>query len=168
MKKVIQGVVAIAAALLLCPEMDVLAAEYQLVELGEYGRPWLVDDTQEQIDEEIELGEMELLAQLVHAEAGNQSLYGKRLVADVVLNRVRSDEFPNTVHEVIFQPGQFSVVNNGAWEKAAYNMEETDYTAVSYEWDNLTNTEVLYFNNSSNVSGGGKPFKVGDHWFNTQ
>ncbi len=156
MKKVIQGVVAIAAALLLCPEMDVLAAEYQLVEMGEYGRPWLVDDTQEQIDEEIELGEMELLAQLVHAEA------------DVVLNRVKSDEFPNTVHEVIFQPGQFSVVNNGAWEKAAYNMEETDYTAVSYEWDNLTNTEVLYFNNSSNVSGGGTPFKVGDHWFNTQ
>ena len=129
---------------------------------------FLHNDTLEDIAEEQRLGDMELLAQLVHAEAGNQSLYGKRLVADVVLNRVRSPLFPDTVEEVIFQEGQFSVVNNGEFIKAAYNMEESDYKAVETEWENLTNTQVLYFNNSKHVGGNGKPFKVGAHYFNSQ
>ena len=129
---------------------------------------FLYKDTLEDIAEEQRLGDMELLAQLIHAEAGNQSLYGKRLVADVVLNRVRSPLFPDTVEEVIFQEGQFSVVTNGAFNKAAYNMEESDYKAVEAEWDNLINTSILYFNNSKNVGGEGKPFKVGAHYFNTQ
>ena len=123
---------------------------------------------EDDIAEEQRLGDMELIAQLIQAEAGNQSLDGKRLVADVIINRVNSPLFPNTVEEVIFQdcPLQFSVTKNGAWEKAAYNMEESDYKAVELEWDNPTNTKVLYFNNSKNVGGSGKPFKVGDHYFN--
>lgn len=40
------------------------------------------------------------LAQLVEAEAGTQGFYGKQLVADVVLNRVDSDIFPDTIHGV--------------------------------------------------------------------
>ena len=123
---------------------------------------------EDDIAEEQKLGDMELIAQLIQAEAGNQSLDGKRLVADVIINRVNSPLFPNTVEEVIFQdcPLQFSVTKNGAWEKAAYNMEESDFLAVELEWDNPTNTKVLYFNNSKNVGGSGKPFKVGDHYFN--
>lgn len=129
---------------------------------------FLYKDTYEDIAEEQRLGDMELLAQLIQAEAGNQSLYGKRLVADVVLNRVRSPLFPDTVEEVIFQEGQFSVINNGAFNKAAYNMDDSSYKAVETEWDNLTNTSILYFNNSKKVGGDGKPFKVGSHYFNTQ
>ncbi|SFU32911.1 cell wall hydrolase [Butyrivibrio sp. INlla21] len=164
MKKFLKGVAGLTAALLLCLNLDIEAYAEQIVEQGEYNRPWFY--TEEDIAEEIRLGEMELLAQLVHAEAGNQSLYGKRLVACVVINRVKSEDFPNTVEEVIFQDGQFSVVKNGAFDDAAYNMEDTDYEAVSLEWDNQTNEDILYFNNSKNVSGSGKPFKVGDHWFN--
>ena len=112
---------------------------------------------EDDIAEEERLGDMELVAQLIQAEAGNQSLDGKRLVADVIINRVNSPLFPNTVEEVIFQDGplQFSVTKNGAC-----------YKAVELEWDNPTNTKVLYFNNSKNVGGSGKPFKVGDHYFN--
>ena len=164
MKKFMKGAVGLSTALLLCLNLDTKIYAGTIIEQGEFNRPWyFVDD---EIEEEIKLGEMELLAQLVHAEAGNQSLYGKRLVADVVLNRVKSDLFPDTVEEVIFQEGQFSVVKNGAFNKAAYNMEDTDYEAVSLEWDNQTNETILYFNNSKNVSGSGKPFKVGDHYFN--
>lgn len=140
-------------------------------EIGQYGRPMdlvyeVEGDSNEQIEEEIKLGDMELIAQLVEAEAGNQDLYGKRLVVDVVLNRVESPDFPNTVEEVIFQKGQFSVVTNGAFEKAAYNMKESDYMAVAMEYELHSNKDVLYFNNSSKVSGTGTPFKVGGHWFN--
>ena len=82
------------------------------------------DPTEEEIEEEIRFGEMELIAQLVMAEAGNQDLTGKRYVADVVLNRVDSDEFPNTVEEVIFQENQFSVIENGAFDEAGWTITE--------------------------------------------
>ena len=146
--------------------LPVSAAGY--TEVGEYGRPFVlaVADSDEQIEEEIRLGELEMLAQLVEAEAGNQDFEGKCLVVDCVLNRVESPEFPDTISEVIFQEGQFSVINNGAWEKAAWNMKESDYAAVMVETELHTNKEVLYFNNCKSVSGTGTPFKVGGHWFN--
>ena len=139
-------------------------------EVGEYGRPFVIatEDSDEQIAEEIYLGELELLAQLVEAEAGNQPFEGKCLVADVILNRVESPDFPDTISEVIFQknPIQFSTVYNGAFEKAAWNMKESDYAAVMYEVEMHENKEFLYFNNSPDVSGTGTPVKVGGHWFN--
>lgn len=75
--------------------------------------------TPDDVSEEIRQGEMELIAQLVQAEAGNQGLSGMRLVVDVVLNRVESDKFPNTVEDVIFQKNAFSVIDDGAFDKAA-------------------------------------------------
>lgn len=56
---------------------------------------------------------LDLLARLVEAEAGAESYSGKLAVAKVVLNRVVSNEFPNTIREVIYQSGQFSPVGNG-------------------------------------------------------
>ena len=60
-----------------------------------------------------------MLAQLVQAEAGNQPLTGMRFVVDVVLNRVDDERFPNTIEGVIYQKGQFSVIRNGQFDKAA-------------------------------------------------
>lgn len=165
MKKSIFGLAGFMLAGLLLFKGKAYAAGY--TEVGQYGRPFVVTmDTPEQIEEEIRLGDMELLAQLVEAEAGNQDFTGKCLVVDVILNRVESPEFPNTIPEVIFQDGQFSVIKNGAFDKAGWNMKEDDYAAVAVEMEMHKNKEVLYFNNSSCVSGSGTPFRVGGHWFN--
>ena len=59
--------------------------------------------------------ELKLLACLVHSEAGNQSYEGKLAVANVVLNRVKSSKYPNTIEKVIYQSGQFTVATNGSW-----------------------------------------------------
>jgi len=53
------------------------------------------------------------LSHIIYAESGNQSLEGKIAVGNVVLNRVASSKFPNTVYEVIFQRNQFTPVSNG-------------------------------------------------------
>ena len=53
------------------------------------------------------------LSRIIFAEAGNQPMAGRVAVGTVILNRVASDRFPNTVKEVIFEPNQFSPVNNG-------------------------------------------------------
>lgn len=65
--------------------------------------------------------ELKLLACLVHAEAGNQSYEGKLAVANVVLNRVKSSKYPNTIEEVIYQPGQFTVSSSGSLDKQLDN-----------------------------------------------
>lgn len=166
MNRVLLGAMAVLSGLLFyCQKVE--AVGYS--EIGQYGRPgclvYETEDSDEQIAEEIYLGELELLAQLVEAEAGNQDFEGKCLVVDVVLNRVESPDFPNTISEVIFQDGQFSVITNGAFDKAAWNMQESDYAAVMVETELHTNRDVLYFNNCSTVSGAGNKFKVGDHWF---
>ena len=53
------------------------------------------------------------LSRIIYAESGNQSLEGKIAVGNVVLNRVASTQFPNTVYGVIFQRNQFTPASNG-------------------------------------------------------
>ena len=55
-----------------------------------------------------------LLSKLVYAEARGESYKGQVAVAAVVLNRVRSSSFPNTISGVIYQTGAFSCVSNGS------------------------------------------------------
>lgn len=54
-----------------------------------------------------------LLARLVHGEARGEPYTGKVAVAAVVLNRVKSAAFPNTISGVIFQAGAFDCVRDG-------------------------------------------------------
>lgn len=54
------------------------------------------------------------LARVMYAEAGNQGLKGQMAVGNVVLNRVESAIFPNTVHGVLAQKNQFSTYKGGA------------------------------------------------------
>ena len=59
----------------------------------------------------------EILLQIVEAEAGTEDLKGRVLVANVILNRVRDPEFPDTVTDVVFEynngVAQFSPVDDG-------------------------------------------------------
>ena len=155
--------VALAVGMFVCSPISVKAEAAKSTEVNEYQTPF------GNITDEEQLSDMYLLAQLVQAEAGNQSLEGKRLVVDVVLNRVADPRFPNTVEEVIFQQYkgyyQFSVVKNGAWDKAAKNMSDDDYDAVSLEYEEKTNSEVIYFNCGSYVPKTTALFKEGGHYF---
>lgn len=50
----------------------------------------------------------ELLCRIAYAEAGNQGLRGMGLIMECVMARVADPHFPDNVHDVIFQPHQFS------------------------------------------------------------
>ncbi len=60
--------------------------------------------------------ELNLLARLVSGEARGEPYIGQVAVAAVVLNRVRSDDFPDTIAGVIFQPGAFDAVWDGQFD----------------------------------------------------
>lgn len=59
--------------------------------------------------------DLDLLARIINAEAGCDWIpdWVQRMVGSVVLNRVKSKHFPNTIREVIYQPGQYGPVYNG-------------------------------------------------------
>lgn len=61
--------------------------------------------------------ELRLMASIINCEAGGESFQGKMAVGIVVMNRVSSKAFPNTVRKVIYQRGQFSPVRNGILNK---------------------------------------------------
>lgn len=63
--------------------------------------------------------DLKLLACLVHAEAGTQSYEGKLAVANVVLNRVKHSG--DSIKDVIYAPGQFSVASSGSLAKQLSN-----------------------------------------------
>lgn len=58
-------------------------------------------------------GDIDLLAAIIECEAGGEPYTGKVAVGNVVMNRVKSAVFPNTVLEVIYQNRQFSPVGSG-------------------------------------------------------
>lgn len=60
--------------------------------------------------------ELSLLARLVSGEARGEPYIGQVAVAAVVLNRVHSDDFPDTISGVIFQPGAFDAVWDGQFD----------------------------------------------------
>ncbi len=57
--------------------------------------------------------DLNLLSRLVYGEARGEQYKGQVAVAAVVLNRVKSSSFPNTVAGVIYQAGAFDVVSDG-------------------------------------------------------
>lgn len=85
-----------------------------------------------------------LLAKIAMAEAEGQSTKGKALVICVVLNRTKSDGFPNTVHDVIYEKNQFSPILNGRFDRVEPNKD--CYKAlkmVKSGWDKSNG--ALYF-----------------------
>ncbi len=73
------------------------------------------DDAKPKYTEE----DLDLLARIINAEAGCSWIpdWVQQMVGSVVLNRVNSSLFPNTIRDVIYQPGQYGPVWNGSINK---------------------------------------------------
>lgn len=116
--------------------------------------------------EEAYYNSVELMAKVVEAEAGNQNLLGKRMVADVILNRVRDEDFPNTIVDVIFQKNAFAVIDNGMYEQV--EISEETWTAVWMELEEVSYPGLFYFCSTGFREYGTPWNKIGDHYFNTK
>ena len=147
-------------------EAEVAAERERWKQMEQAGSIPVTDLTEEDIKEMDYWGELELLAAVVEAEAGNQDMTGKRLVVDVVLNRVDSPLFPDTITEVLEQSGQFSTMWNGAVEDAGWHMQEDDYTAVMMEVTGVRLDYDIYYFTAGEYNASCKPAYIhGDHFF---
>lgn len=104
----------------------------------------------------------ELLAALIFCEAGNQPYEGQVAVGAVVMNRVESASYPNTISEVIYQSGQFTPAMTGWLDSVRANAGYTA-SAMQAAEDALAGSspvgDCLYF------STGGWGMQIGDHYF---
>ena len=129
---------------------------------------YLIVNSPEQEDvqtRQISDSDRDLIAQTIAAEAENQPLEGKILIAHVILNRVDNEAFPDTVEGVISAPGQFTTWHNGQIQKVVPTVE--DYEAVKLALRGENQEPVFFFRNQ-HYHGCGKPYtQVGDHYFST-
>ena len=106
--------------------------------------------------------EKELLASLIFCEAGNQPYEGQVAVGAVVMNRIKSSSYPDTMEEVIYQSGQFSPAMSGWLDRVRATQGYTEAAMQAAE-DALAGSnpigDCLYF------SVGGYGTRIGDHLF---
>ena len=110
--------------------------------------------------------ELDILLRCVEAEAGNQSLEGRQLVADVILNRVKDGKWPDTITEVIKKPYEFESYWNGAMARVI--VSDLTRQAVELELEEIGYPGLFYFT-AGRYNKWGTPWKqVGDHYFSTK
>ncbi|KHF41654.1 cell wall hydrolase [Halalkalibacter okhensis] len=90
--------------------------------------------------------ELDLLARIVRAEAQTEPFEGKVAVADVVLNRMESKQFPDTIKEVIYEPGQFEPVANGQIDKPADEESIEAVDAALTDMRDITEDSLFFYN----------------------
>lgn len=107
-------------------------------------------------------GELDLLAAIIQCEAGGESHEGKVAVGAVILNRVRSESFPDTISEVVYQSGQFSPAASGILSGVLSGGARSDCYQAAQDALNGVNPvgDALYFN-----SGCGRGLQIGNQHF---
>ncbi|MGG3889522.1 spore cortex-lytic enzyme [Metabacillus fastidiosus] len=112
--------------------------------------------------------DVQLMANAVHGEARGEPYVGQVAVAAVILNRVNSPSFPNTVSGVIFEPRAFTAVADGQiWLTPNETSKKAVLDAIN-GWD-PTGNAIYYFNPDTATSGWiwGRPQikQIGKHIF---
>ena len=96
--------------------------------------------------------ELDILHRIVWAEARGEDALGQQLVVNVIMNRVNSPGFPDTLRDVVFQPGQFTPITNGAFERAA--PDQRIRNAVQAALDGEDNSRgALFFRSRDGAEG---------------
>jgi len=134
------------------PIETIQESEVELVEVQECIKPQHETESSEIYSESDKI----LMARVVFAEARGECSEGQRAVAQVIMNRVNSTVYPDTISEVIQQPGQF-VIGSRYTDKEMRNVEyvlENGYDLPS---------DVMYFGTWKFRSG--NDIHIGNHYF---
>lgn len=95
----------------------------------------------------------QVLLKIVEAEAGICDEKGKILVANVILNRVSSDEFPDSVTDVVYQPSQFSPVSNGSINTCQVSSETVESVNRALKGEDYSQGALFFMNRAASRSG---------------
>lgn len=105
-----------------------------------------------------------LLAALIYCEAGSESYEGQLAVGAVVMNRVRSGAYPNSIHGVIYASGQFTPAMNGKLNSvyASGKIKESCIRAAEEALSGVSNVgDLTHFRRNNGRDG----LVIGNHVF---
>lgn len=152
-----------AAAAEAAAQASQVSAEAVQPEQGQAVEETEADSSQAAAQEvSVSTSDLDLMAAIIECEAGGESYEGKVGVGAVIMNRIRSGEFPNTLSEVIYQSGQFeptwtgklsNVLSRGASE-ACYAAAQDVFAGAN------TIGDRLFFH-----AGGGSGLTIGNQTF---
>ena len=112
---------------------------------------------------ELPYDEAVLIAKVIYHEANNQSVYGRRLVADTIFNRVDNPYFPNDIWSVISQPGQYDLLD----DLPDCPVTDENLQIAYEEFEHRTNDIVYFFRTKHYHTFGTPVLNEQDHWFST-
>ena len=119
----------------------------------------------------------ELLERVVWAEAGNQGVKGRNAVRGVILNRIASNRFPNTLEEVLTQSGQFEPVGKAggdlyAIKAPAARLDQQYFELLDYleKGKDASQGSTFFLNKATSKKrgtdfSGANPLQIGAHTF---
>jgi spore germination cell wall hydrolase CwlJ-like protein len=96
----------------------------------------VIATTEAEDDSNVGMSEIEMLACVIYQEVGGDAACNncRRRVADVVLNRVADERFPNTIYEVLTQPGQYGAFSQTGVRWADRADDYYEAAAVNRAW----------------------------------
>ena len=134
-------------------EQIVMDAKIKALEAEENARQKALEDERRREEEKkaasrkaVSDDDYQVLLRIVQAEAGVCDEKGKILVANVVLNRVKSQEFPDSVRSVVYEPSQFSPVSDGSINSVKVTEETKECVNRALEGEDYSDG-ALYFMN---------------------
>lgn len=122
------------------------------------------------IKDSVTFDDLYLLAKIVEVEAGASwmEIEHKRLVASVVLNRIASPEFPNTMREVFYQRGQYQLAGTKYFEKLVPSESSAKEALYVLQYGSIAPKSVVFqaeFRQGSGVYKKFSPAKLGTTYF---
>lgn len=107
--------------------------------------------------------DLQIMAAIIECEAGGEPYVGKIAVGSVIMNRVHSDKFPNTIIEVIHQKSQFTPVKSGRFAIVLARGANAECTRAAQEVLNgANNINALFFRMNNGLIDG---TIIGNHVF---
>lgn len=119
--------------------MNALASGQRVVDYEVVEKKWIYNISEE---------DYEVLLRIVEAEAGGEDEEGKLLVANVVLNRVAHEKFPDTISEVVFQRSkgttQFSPVASGRFYRVTVSEETVEAVDRALSGEDISQGAIYF------------------------
>lgn len=94
----------------------------------------------------------EVLKRIVQAEAGICDTQGKIMVANVIINRVRSGEFPNNITDVVYEKSQFSPVIDGSINTCQVTAQTVDCVDRALAGEDYSQGALYFMNRGGSAS----------------
>lgn len=112
-------------------------------------------------EDEIDSNDLYILSHIINAEAGDDNCsHDLRIaVGSVVLNRVADPDFPDTIHDVVFDEGQYEPTWNGSYEKLP-SKDSIETAKFLLENGSQIPANCVYQANFEQGSGTWKPYET--------